>query len=138
MPPKSQYPKDETGINYRLRVYILAVIFVSYIFISCYVYIINSIIFIIKFFCCAGQYITLHILKSFKHGEKVTIKKVYCGNIEYLIPSDVIQVGPSSNVENYEAKFYFTAHTQVSVLYQREDGSTKTQALRHLKEVRYS
>ena len=66
------------------------------------------------------------------------IIKVYCGNIEYLIPSDVIQVGPSCNVENYDVKFYFKTHKEVSVLYQREDGSSKTQALRSIKEVRYS
>ena len=79
------------------------------------------------------------MLKSFKHGEKVTIVKILCDkNIEYLIPGDVIQVGPSCNVENYDVKFYFTTPNQVSVLYRREDGSSKTQALRNIKEVRYS
>ena len=48
------------------------------------------------------------MLKSFKHGEKVTIVKIHCEkNIDYLIPADVIQLGPSCNVENYDVKFYF-------------------------------
>ena len=68
----------------------------------------------------------------------MTIKKILFERIEYLIPGDVIQVGPSCNIENYHVKFYFTSHKQVSVLYQREDGSFKTQALRNIKEVRYS
>ena len=60
-----------------------------------------------------------------------------CGNIEYLIPEDVIQLGPYCNVDTYETKFYFTTHTEVNVFYQTEHGGSKSQALRNIKQVRW-
>ena len=80
----------------------------------------------------------MSILKNFKNGEKVTIVRVKCGDIEYLIPDDVIQLGPYCNVEIYDkTKFYFKIHTEVKVYYQTEDGSSKSQDLRNIKQVRW-
>ena len=67
----------------------------------------------------------------------MTIVKIKCGDIEYLIPDDVIQLGPFCNVENYKTKFYFKIQTQVKVYYQTEDGSSKSQALSNITQVRW-
>ena len=67
----------------------------------------------------------------------MTIVKIKCGDIEYLIPDDVIQLGPFCNVENYKTKFYFRIQTQVMVYYQTEDGSSKSKALSHVTQVRW-
>ena len=56
-----------------------------------------------------GQYVTLEILKSMNNGDKINITCVITKNGTFDIPTDIIQLGPLSNIKKFETKIYFKA-----------------------------
>ena len=131
--PQLQFPRDEKGNN-------VVTLTLFYIFHRLswshmkhfYLTFLHTIIF---FF--TGQYVTLSILKQLRNGNKITINTIVIGEITVNIPNDIIQIGPSSNTDNFTTKIYFKQMKYLSVHYNTEDGQPHTTTLQHLKKVRW-
>ena len=82
------------------------------------------------------NYLTLEILKQFQHGDCVTIFHIKTDVTSMVIPMDIIQDGPSENIENFPHKIFFRLAKNVSInYYLNATGEEKAIRLDHLKQV---
>ena len=82
------------------------------------------------------KYITLKMLKDLPNGDYVTIYHVKTDVISMVIPMDIIQDGPSSNIEDFTHKMYFCQSKNVLInYYLNATGEQKAVRLDNLKQV---
>ena len=64
-----------------------------------------------------GSYVTLSLLKNMPNGELVQVYWVKTDIMELIIPSSVVQDGPSSNLDEFKTRIYFKQQKNVTVGY---------------------
>ena len=82
------------------------------------------------------KYITLKLLKEMRNGDCVTIYHIKTDVISMVIPMEIIQDGPSSNIDDFHHKMYFCNASNVVInYYLNATGEQRAIRLNHLKQV---
>ena len=62
-----------------------------------------------------GVYVTLSILKNMQNGDSVQIYWVKTDIMELIIPNNIVQDGPSANLDEFKTRIYFKQQKNVKV-----------------------
>ena len=85
-----------------------------------------------------GSYLTLSILKNMKNSDSVQVYWVRTDIMELIIPHDVVQDGPSANLDEFKTRIYFKQQKNVTVGFcYNVNNMQKSIELRNLKEVNF-
>ena len=85
-----------------------------------------------------GVYVTLSILKNMQNGDSVQIYWVKTDVMELIIPCDVVQDGPSANLDEFKTRIYFKQQKNVTVGFcYNMNNLQKSIELHHLKQVSF-
>ena len=83
-----------------------------------------------------GSYVTLSLLKNMPNGELVQVYWVKTDIMELIIPSSVVQDGPSSNFDEFKTRIYFKQQKNVTIGFcYNMNNLQKSIELHHLKQV---